>query len=74
MPSGIRLSNKVGGRAVDSGGPVYDCYLPGGVRAVGIIIGLVLDISPVKPCYYFPWQAVTLRLGSASGNLQIDVG
>lgn len=58
----------------DSGGPVYDGYLPGGVRARGIIIGLYGDNTSSNLCYYLPWQTIAARLGSSSGNLTIDVG
>lgn len=57
----------------DSGGPVYDGYLSGGLRARGIFVFLYGVSNPANVCYYLPWSALSSRLGSTNGNLQIDV-
>ncbi len=57
----------------DSGSPVYDGYLPGGLRARGIFVAQFAIETQAQVCYYLPWNTLASRLGSAQGKLQVDV-
>lgn len=57
----------------DSGSPVYDGYLAGGVRARGILVSKFSVGPQANVCMYLPWNTIATRFGSSQGRLQVDV-